>query len=188
MLILWYPPVEMTAAEKTKAWKLKNPERHRAYMKAYAIKNAAKCSAWTKAWQKRNPEKMEMARKSRAERRALGPIGYRRSIRNARLRRKYGIGVSDYEDMFTAQRGRCAICGKKKVLVVDHDHETGAVRKLLCNTCNGLIGYLESFSGMVTKCFEYIQQHKRGKNVAENCAVLPLWPQLADKDRADTLR
>jgi hypothetical protein len=40
------------------------------------------------------------------------------------------------------QAGRCACCGNlQKNLVVDHDHDTGRVRGLLCNNCNLMIGY-----------------------------------------------
>ena len=51
--------------------------------------------------------------------------------------------------MLIAQRGLCAICqappdGQWKVLCVDHDHETGKVRGLLCVTCNTMLGRLEN--------------------------------------------
>lgn len=52
----------------------------------------------------------------------------------------YGIGEGDYDRMYAAQGGKCAICqrgkGKSKRLSVDHDHKTGKVRGLLCAACN----------------------------------------------------
>jgi hypothetical protein len=58
----------------------------------------------------------------------------------------YGLGPGDYERIYAAQGGRCAICrratGATKKLAVDHDHATGEVRGLLCSSCNRAIGHL----------------------------------------------
>jgi Recombination endonuclease VII len=51
-----------------------------------------------------------------------------------------------YPELFEAQGGVCAICGKppgERALHVDHDHETGQVRGLLCYSCNTKLGWLE---------------------------------------------
>ena len=72
----------------------------------------------------------------------------RRSARShaARTEKVYGISGSDYDLLYAAQGGRCFICqwatGKTKRLAVDHNHETGAVRALLCGPCNQMIGRL----------------------------------------------
>lgn len=59
--------------------------------------------------------------------------------------RKFGITEDDYNEMFERQMGLCAICHKPEVdikLAVDHCHETGKVRGLLCKRCNMAIGLL----------------------------------------------
>ncbi len=60
--------------------------------------------------------------------------------RDRYLRRKYGIGIKDYNRILKAQKGKCAICGKPpkpgKNLHVDHDHVTGDIRGLLDFYCN----------------------------------------------------
>lgn len=63
--------------------------------------------------------------------------------RERHLVRKYGITQADYEQMFKAQGGRCAVCRKpqSRSFDVDHDHTTGAVRGLLCTSCNRMIGH-----------------------------------------------
>lgn len=49
---------------------------------------------------------------------------------------RYRLRLSDYEAMFERQGGHCALCERSESLVVDHDHQTGAVRGLLCYRCN----------------------------------------------------
>ena len=57
--------------------------------------------------------------------------------------RNFNITPKEYEDMFEKQNYRCAICKEyksSKRLTVDHCHETGKVRGLLCDSCNLGIG------------------------------------------------
>lgn len=55
----------------------------------------------------------------------------------AKLLRKYGLSVGEFDSMTLAQAGRCPICGSAPTrLQVDHCHTTGKVRGLLCRECN----------------------------------------------------
>lgn len=58
--------------------------------------------------------------------------------------RQYGITLEQYDEMLVAQNGVCAICREEcksgRRLSVDHCHETGKVRGLLCGNCNQGIG------------------------------------------------
>ena len=66
--------------------------------------------------------------------------------RESSYKRKYGITLDDYNKILSSQNGGCAICGSVKLrkgesyLHVDHDHETGEVRGVLCTNCNVGIG------------------------------------------------
>ncbi|MFF7588604.1 endonuclease VII domain-containing protein [Kitasatospora purpeofusca] len=55
------------------------------------------------------------------------------------MREVYGLAAGEYDRLFVAQGGACAICGgtRKQRLSVDHCHKTGAIRGLLCRMCNG---------------------------------------------------
>ena len=68
--------------------------------------------------------------------------------RKKELKKKYGITLEQYDEMFEAQGGICAICKESDItgkrLSIDHDHETGKVRGLLCGKCNTRIGVLEN--------------------------------------------
>jgi hypothetical protein len=60
--------------------------------------------------------------------------------RHYHLKRRYGIGVNEFDELVLRQDGVCAICGRPNPEHVDHDHETGAVRGILCFNCNGGLG------------------------------------------------
>lgn len=81
------------------------------------------------------------------------PVGY-----EGYLARTYGLTVQDYDQMLSSQSGRCPICGKppEKRLVVDHSHETGAVRGLLCGHCNTAIGFLRDDADSCSRAAEYL--------------------------------
>ncbi|WP_406305798.1 endonuclease VII domain-containing protein [Streptomyces sp. NBC_00885] len=64
--------------------------------------------------------------------------GRRQAARNARIQATYGLSAEDYQRLFEAQSGKCAICHetRKTNLAVDHCHKTEAIRGLLCARCN----------------------------------------------------
>ena len=70
----------------------------------------------------------------------------RATNRKARLK-QYGITPEAYDAMLEAQGGVCAICGGEQTLGrkhfdVDHCHDTGIVRGLLCSHCNRALGLM----------------------------------------------
>ena len=81
---------------------------------------------------------------------------------------RYGLTPAAYEEMWRAQGGLCAICyqpatgavraGSK--LHVDHDHGTGEVRDLLCNSCNRMVGYAHDDPALLRAAAEYIEAHR----------------------------
>jgi hypothetical protein len=84
--------------------------------------------------------------------------------RRYKLKSNYNITPEDYEEMFAEQNGVCAICKinrhKSLRLSVDHDNETGRVRRLLCIPCNRAIGYLENREWFAA-AKEYLSHHSR---------------------------
>lgn len=86
--------------------------------------------------------------------------------RNCALKRKYGINQEEYNKMLISQDGKCAICETKdysnkrnKMLCVDHNHITGQVRQLLCDSCNMLIGNANENENILYEAINYIRKH-----------------------------
>jgi len=86
--------------------------------------------------------------------------------RGHKYRQLYGITLEQFEEMRTLQNCSCAICGKhesqnkNKKLFVDHDHDTGNVRELLCHGCNTGIGLLQDDIELLQKALDYLIKHK----------------------------
>lgn len=59
---------------------------------------------------------------------------------------KYGLTVQQYDEMLAEQKNLCKICKKEpKRIVIDHNHNTGDVRGLLCVRCNSCLGWFETY-------------------------------------------
>ncbi len=69
----------------------------------------------------------------------------------------YGLLWEDYQALIAKQEGRCAICKKRRRLVVDHSHADGYVRGLLCNGCNRAIGCFDDDVTILEDAIQYLQ-------------------------------
>ena len=74
-----------------------------------------------------------------------------------RIKHAYNLTEEDY---LVLMKGNCSICGSSKSKCIDHDHETGEVRGLLCNKCNAGIGLLGDTYDKVQAAANYL----RGEN------------------------
>lgn len=87
--------------------------------------------------------------------------------RKAQLKYKYGLTIEEYTALLLRQGGRCAICNsastkrtRSAYFAVDHNHETGKVRGLLCNNCNIGIGALEDSVTYLMNAVQYLEKTK----------------------------
>jgi hypothetical protein len=89
--------------------------------------------------------------------------------RNWRLAKNYnGFTPEQYQTMLQEQFGRCKICGTDKPggvskghLHIDHSHETGLVRGLLCNNCNTGLGRFGDNIKLLAEAIAYLQNHEK---------------------------
>jgi len=69
--------------------------------------------------------------------------------------------ATHYENLYETQNGLCAICRKHfNRLSIDHDHETGMIRELLCHTCNYMLGNAKDSVLILERAIEYIVKHR----------------------------
>lgn len=80
---------------------------------------------------------------------------YKRKQRRS-LCRKYKLTTIEYIKIKQDQDNRCAICGDKTKLVVDHCHVTDQVRGMLCSKCNTGIGLLKNSSEILIRASNYV--------------------------------
>ncbi|MEW2523967.1 endonuclease VII domain-containing protein [Streptomyces sp. NPDC047071] len=82
-----------------------------------------------------------------------------RAERNRRdyFKRTYGITIEDRDEMIAEQKGLCVICLKTPPAHVDHCHETGRVRGVLCFNCNSAIGKLGDDPDALRRAISYLE-------------------------------
>jgi hypothetical protein len=138
-------------------------EKQREYMKQWRSANAEKVKAYQKNWKAENAV-------SQAEYQKAYQADYypkednRRKDWERNLRRNYNMSPDDFNKMWKAQDGKCAVCqvemlprGRKSdAACVDHNHATGEVRGLLCRACNHGIGNLKDSPEVLTAAAKYL--------------------------------
>ena len=105
-------------------------------------KNRSEYNNYVAEWRAKNPERQH----------------------KTEIKRRYSLSIEDYNSMLTKQKCKCKICGKQHDpslkrgrLYVDHDHDTGKVRGLLCGPCNSAIGYFNHDIKIMAKAIQYMQ-------------------------------
>ena len=136
---------------------------HRA---TYCIKDPEAVAARNAAWSRAHPERRRALRNESAKR-------HPETIKAGNLRTSlaaHNLTLTEYEAMLVSQDATCAICRKACTtcgrLSIDHDHETGRVRGLLCMKCNirihsdnTLVGGLRDDPELNVRALEYITKH-----------------------------
>jgi len=132
----------------------------------YKCKNC--CSITRKEYTKNNKEKLKKNYHEKYREKNLiyskTPLARERA-KKSRLKTRYGLSVEDFERMKDSQKGVCAICKLPETfkqnfdLSVDHNHDTGQVRGLLCNRCNVSLGLMQENINFLENMIEYIKKY-----------------------------
>jgi hypothetical protein len=135
---------EKEKKEYRKQWHLNNKERRNKEHRQQYIENI----------DKRREEHKQYYIKNKEERRKYKYLN------------RYGLTMEQYNEMFNNQNGCCAICGihqseLKRKLFVDHCHESGEVRKLLCNHCNLMLGNANDNKDILFNAIQYLEEYDK---------------------------
>ncbi len=122
-----------------------------AYSRAWRAKNREKSNAYARDYHHKVIKKDPVKLKAKLE---CGVWTRRKA--------KYGITKSEYQAMALNQKGLCAICKREPLesLRVDHDHGTGKIRALLCDTCNAGLGQFHDDPVIIASAIEYLNKYR----------------------------
>lgn len=142
------------------------------------------CNALSSARRRADPPRNERINQRRRAAKREDPEGHRRRLEKRRRRyrsdptirknirrqqlKSFGITPERYDQILAIQNGGCSICDRRdpankkwKYFAVDHDHQTGAVRGLLCARCNFLIGKCRENTSIISSAVRYLGRNQR---------------------------
>lgn len=150
-------------------------ERRRAYQASYRVTHQERLREKKRV---RTPEQQELRRVAKRVRYAAKreQICAQERLywsnktdihRERRLQRRYGITIEQLNAIVEAQKGKCALCEEAlklgtKSVHVDHCHETGKVRGVLCARCNLGIGRFGDTIHGLEKAIAYLKRSLGG--------------------------
>lgn len=109
----------------------------------------------------RNKQYLKTYKRKGSDGKELDVEGLKRRARSYHLMAKYRITMEEYDGMYERVEGKCEICGKKAELNVDHCHDSGIVRGLLCMNCNhGLGKFFDSISNL-ENAIKYLKKQNK---------------------------
>jgi hypothetical protein len=159
------PNCKKCRCEISKLYNLKNKEKRNIYSKQYREKNKDKIKEkrskiYCQEYRKINRDKINLYAKNYY-------ISNKESQKNSQLKSRFNITLEEYNKMFQKQNGVCAICGKNeeikgRSLAVDHNHQIGKVRGLLCGKCNKMLGLSNDNIIILESAINYIKGFLNG--------------------------
>ena len=162
----------MSKKEYQKQYYKDNCESLKEYAKKYRGNHREKAKATSKKWREEHPgyskqqyrKNPEKARKLSRQYRKNNPEQVKESQRKNHLK-KYNLSHEDWLKMWESQDGRCAICGepfaRQSDACVDHNHETGEIRGLLCMQCNVGLGSFNDNPKLIIKILKYLRKEEK---------------------------
>lgn len=156
--------------ETTKQWRLNNPEKVKEMDKNKVLRNIEKIKERRKKHYQENIEQIkernEKWRKNNKDKHNKSTTKYYKNnpdkARNRQLKHSYNITLEQYNEMLVAQNNVCMICKnsetENKNFAVDHNHNTGKVRGLLCSACNKSLGGFKDNVNILQNAIEYLKK------------------------------
>ena len=100
---------------------------------------------------------------------------YSRRRRNTQLKGNYGITLNEFERRLEMQNNECEICNQKFIkdskgllkASVDHNHSTGKIRGIICNTCNLTLGRIKENKQVLYKMIQYLEKYESSETTRQ---------------------
>lgn len=163
---------KLCCAERQRERYAKNPEKYKAQqkIKRQTPEYQAYIKEYKRTHKERDKESAKLYKLKNKDRiREYNRGKYQRNIHKERanhLFKTYGLTTKEYDTMYSAQNGKCKLCGytpnikdthsRNRFLHVDHCHKTNRIRGLLCGNCNTGLGLLKDNVEVLTKAIEYL--------------------------------
>ena len=136
-------------------------EKQAAYQRAWYARNKARVrplmNEYQKAWRVANPELASaISRRSDEKRKANG------KQRDGHIKRMYGLSPDGFAELKRKAGNKCQVCERPWQAglgrhVIDHCHETGTVRGILCGPCNRALGLLGDDAKRIEALLKYLR-------------------------------
>lgn len=133
-----------TQKEASRKWYLKKRKDP-----AWRAQHAARYKAWAAANPEGNRERNRKRRAAKPDRYAIYEI-----------RKNYKVTLQEAERLYNLRKAGCSICGSKTRPMIDHDHESGMVRGILCGHCNLALGHAQEDPERLEELARYIRRHQ----------------------------
>lgn len=152
-----------------KAWVEANPDKRKAYVARHAAKNPEREKARRQEYYRQNRERILADRRRYSQENKDKIRAYRQRTKSERRHYFraliYGIPKEQFLALFEAQGGACAICSRALELEgprsdqphLDHCHETGKVRGILCVKCNAGLGQFKDNPASLERAASYLR-------------------------------
>ena len=128
----------------------------------YWMESKGVCGKCDEKKQRLNPKRKEYLARKAMEYYKKDPEKFKKRLRIANRKYAYGLSEIDFQGLLLRQDNKCAICrtdnNKGVSFSVDHNHDNGKIRGLLCNQCNRGIGLLKENINILTSAIKYIEQ------------------------------
>ncbi len=155
----YYTPVSPPTEAEIVARRESAGPRRRSRAKRYYAANLEKCRNYVRVRRAKDPEKEHANARERYKR--LPAQKHKAHC----LKSKYGLSISEFQGMLEKQRGCCQICNMEFAEIdnntrpcVDHNHDTGAVRGLLCRKCTLALGHFADNLTNLKSAITYLEE------------------------------
>lgn len=76
------------------------------------------------------------------------------------IKKRYGLDWTSYMELIQKSGGQCEICGSSHHICVDHDHNGGRIRGVLCRSCNQALGLIKDNPSTARRLASYLSSRK----------------------------